>query len=86
MICHMLQTPEIKNVPETLQHVFGYKPQEEQLEAIKTLAIDQKDLILIAQTNFSKSMVFQSVPVLQNGICLIIMLLNLLEKDQVSSL
>ena len=85
MIHRRLRTPEIECVPETLQHVFGYKPREEQLEAIKTLAIDQKDLILIAQTNFGKSIVFQSMPVLRDGICLIIMPLNLLETDQVSS-
>jgi hypothetical protein len=48
MIHCTLRTPEIELLPETLQHVFGYKPRAEQLEAIKTLAIDQKDLILIA--------------------------------------
>jgi superfamily II DNA helicase RecQ len=85
MIHRSLETPKFECLPKTLERVFGYKPRDEQLEAIKTLAIDQKDLILIARTNFGKSMVFQSVPILRNGISLIIMPLNLLEKDQVSS-
>lgn len=51
---------------------------------IKALAIDQKDLILIAKTGWGKSMIFQSIPALRKGgIALILMPLNLLEEDQV---
>ena len=85
MAHHSLRIPKIECLPETLRRVFGYEPREEQLEAIKTLSIDQEDLILIARTNFGKSMVFQSVPILRGGICLMIMPLNLLEMDQASS-
>src|SRR5436305_7049984 len=84
MTHHGLRTPKIECLPETLRRVFGYEPREEQLEAIKTLTIDQKNLILIARTNFGKSMVFHSVPILRGGICLIIMPLNLLENEQAS--
>ena len=55
-----------------------------QIDAIQSLAVDQLDLILIALTGWGKSMVFQAIPALQGGICLMIMLLNLLEEDQVS--
>lgn len=54
-----------------------------QLEAIIALARDKKDLILIAKTSFGKSMIFQSLPVLTGGICLLLYPLNLLEEDQV---
>ena len=86
MTHHGIQTLKIECLPKTLQRVFGYEPRKEQLEAIKSLTIDQEDLILIARTNFGKSMVFQSVPILRGGICLMIMPLNLLEMDQASSL
>jgi len=52
-----------------------------QLEAIVALARDKKDLILIAKTSFGKSMIFQSLPVLTGGICLLLYPLNLLEED-----
>ena len=54
MAHHSLRIPKIECLPETLRRVFGYEPREEQLEAIKTLSIDQEDLILIARTNFGK--------------------------------
>ena len=60
-ILHALDVLSLRNV---LLDLFGYKPHEEQLEAIKTLAVDKKDLILIAYTGFGKSMIFQSIPAL----------------------
>jgi superfamily II DNA helicase RecQ len=79
----ILRTPDIPSLRSILLNSFGYEPHEEQLEAIKTLVVDQEDLILIACTGFGKSMVFQSIPLLRSGICLIIMPLNLLEEEQV---
>jgi superfamily II DNA helicase RecQ len=79
----ILRTPDILSLRSILLNSFGYEPHEEQLQAIKTLAVDHKDLILIARTGFGKSMVFQSIPLLRSGICLIIMPLNLLEDEQV---
>ena len=55
-----------------------------QIDAIRSLAVDQLDLILIALTGWGKSVVFQVIPALWGGICLMIMPLNLLEEDQVS--
>jgi superfamily II DNA helicase RecQ len=66
-----------------LRELFGFEPREEQVEAITTLAIAQEDLILIARTGWGKSLIFQALPVLRGGICLMIMPLNLLEEDQV---
>jgi hypothetical protein len=47
-----------------LQRVFCVNAWLEQLEAIRTLVVDQKDLILIAKTEFGKSLVVEA------GLCL----------------
>ena len=67
-----------------LADLLGFPPPDGQLEAIRSLAIDQLDLILIAPTGWGKSVVFQAIPALRGGICLMIMPLNLLEEEQVS--
>ena len=82
----VLRASDIPSLRNKLCDLFGYEPHEEQLKAIKTLAVDQEDLILIARTGFGKSMIFQSIPVLRDGICLVIMPLNLLEDEQVCAI
>ena len=76
--------PSAEKLRDLLHRLHGFQPRPDQVEAIKTLAIDQRDLILIARTGWGKSMIFQSVPALRTGgIALLIMPLNLLEEDQV---
>jgi len=53
-----------QTLADRVQRVFAKTPGPEQLEAIRTLIIDRKDLILIAKTGFGKSLVFNSVPFL----------------------
>lgn len=79
-----LHTPDPKSLPSTLTKLLKFTPRDGQIEAIRTLAIDQLDLILIAPTGWGKSAIFQAVPALRGGICLMIMPLNLLEEGQVS--
>jgi reverse gyrase len=66
--------------------ILGFPPRGGQFDAIRKLVADQEDLILIAPTGWGKSAVFQAVPSLVKGICLMIMPLTLLEEDQVSAL
>ena len=73
-------------IAKHLQKVFSITPRPEQLEAITTLVVDQKDLILIAKTGFGKSLVFNSVPFLRGGVALIIMPLNAIEEGQTTAL
>ncbi len=68
----------------TLTNLLGFPPRDGQIKAIRSLAVDQVDLLLIAPTGWGKSAVFQAVPALRGGICLMIMPLNLLEEDEVS--
>jgi len=46
----VLRASDIPSLRNKLCDLFGYEPHEEQLKAIKTLAVDQEDLILIACT------------------------------------
>ncbi|KAF5130567.1 Werner syndrome ATP-dependent helicase [Metarhizium anisopliae] len=69
-----------------IESVIGFRPRTGQVEAIHRLIVDQKDLILIAPTGWGKSIVFQAVPALRGGICIMIMPLTLLEEDQARSI
>ena len=78
------EPPCREKLRDLLHQLHGFHPRPEQVEAINTLTIDQRDLILIARTGWGKSMIFQSVPALRRGgIALMLMPLNLLEEDQV---
>ena len=79
-----LHTPDPDTLPVTLANLLGFPLRDGQIQAIHSLAFDQADLILIAPTGWGKSVVFQAVPALRRGVCLLIMPLNLLEEDQVS--
>lgn len=79
-----LRCPDADSLPSTLATLLGFRPRDGQIEAIRSLAVDQLDLILIAPAGWGKSAVFQAIPALRGGICLMIMPLNLLEEDQVS--
>jgi len=87
LLINMLHKPLRKPNPESLHSTFSrllnFPPRDGQVDAIRRLAIDQQDLILIAPTGWGKSAIFQVIPALRGGICLMIMPLNLLEEDQV---
>ena len=74
------------SITDHVQQVFNKISQSEQLEAIRTLIVDQKDLILIAKTEFGKSLMFNSVSFLWGGVVLIIMSLCVIENGQVADL
>ena len=78
------KTIDADALPGAIQELVDFPPREDQIAAIKTLAIERKDLILIAPTGWGKSLVFQAIPAIIGGICLIIMPLSLLEEQQVS--
>ena len=79
----LLRSLDPESLASTLTKLLKFRPYDGQIEAIRNLAIDQQDLILIAPTGWGKSVVFQVIPALRGGICLIIMPLNLLEEGQV---
>jgi superfamily II DNA helicase RecQ len=79
-----LRSPDPESLPSMLTTLLKFPPRDGQMQAIRSLAVDQQDLILIAPTGWGKSAVFQAIPALRGGICLMIMPLNLLEEGQVS--
>ena len=81
-----LHSPDGECLTSTFKTMLGFQPREGQVEAIRSLVAEKADLILIAPTGWGKSVVFQTVPVLCSGICLMIMPLNLLEEEQVSEI
>jgi superfamily II DNA helicase RecQ len=83
MLHKPLRKPNPKSLPSTFARLLKFPPRDGQLDAIRRLAIDQQDLILIAPTGWGKSAIFHVIPALRGGICLMIMPLNLLEEDQV---
>lgn len=78
----LLRSLDPEPLPSMLASLLKFPPSDGQREAIRSLAVDQLDLILIAPTGWGKSAVFQAIPALRGGICLTIMPLNLLEKGQ----
>ena len=80
-----LRCPDPESLPTKLTDLLGFSPRDGQVEAIRSLTVNQEDLILIAPTGWGKSAVFQAIPALRGGVCLMIMPLNLLEEDQISS-
>ena len=79
-----LRSLDPKSLPSILENLLSFPPRDGQIEAIRSLAVNQQDLILIAPTGWGKSAIFQAIPALRGGICLMIIPLNLLEEGQVS--
>jgi superfamily II DNA helicase RecQ len=79
-----LRSPDPKSLLSTLANLLKFHPHAGQIEAIRSLVVDQVDLIVIAPTGWGKSAIFQVIPALRGGVCLMIMPLNLLEEGQVS--
>ena len=79
-----LRCPDAESLPSALADLLGFPPHNGQVEVIRSLAVDQHNLILIAPTGWGKSVVFHAIAALQGGICLMLLPLNLLGEDQVS--
>jgi hypothetical protein len=75
-----LRSPDSESLPSILASLLKFPLYDGQIEAIRSLAIDQQDLILITPIEWGKSAIFQAILALRGGICLMIMLLNLLEE------
>lgn len=64
--------------------MFDFSLQEAQIRAVWTLFYERKDLLLIAQTGFGKSLIFQLIPFISQppGVVIILMPLKLLQAEQ----
>src|SRR5580658_3799092 len=74
------QTQAIK---EAIQKLYPYYPRQGQIQALRQLVYFRKDLILIAQTSFGKSMILQAVSLLlAKSITLVIIPLDRIGTEQ----
>jgi hypothetical protein len=67
-----LRSPKLQSLPSTLASLLKFPPHDGQIEAIRSLVFDQLDLIVIVSTGWGKSAIFQAIPALRGGICLMI--------------
>jgi superfamily II DNA helicase RecQ len=56
-----------------IERVVGFSPRAGQIQAIRKLVIDRKDLILVAPTGWGKSVVFQATPAPAAGILIVLL-------------
>ena len=71
-----------------IERWFKLKLKVKQVNVMIILLIDWKDIILIAKTEFDKSLLFQAAPLMFDSVrvVMIIMLLKALEKKQCEKL
>jgi superfamily II DNA helicase RecQ len=77
------------HIVKRVKHLFDIDAKAGQVEALRHLLYDKKDLILIASTGFGKSTIFKSAPLMREDLkhtALIIMPLKAIEQEQCESL
>jgi hypothetical protein len=46
-------------IAQAVEFLYGFKPRSEQIDCVKSLLYEKRDLILVAKTSFGKSSVMQ---------------------------
>ena len=70
-------------VRNALRCLYSFELQSEQVEAVKRLMVDRKDLMLIAKTSFGKSMMFQAISaIIPSRITIVIVPLTTIGEQQ----
>jgi len=70
-------------IGRAIKIAFGFNGKKEQIEVLWQLLFQKQDTILVAQTSFGKSLIFQILPLLVSGGMIVIILpLNAIGKDQ----
>jgi superfamily II DNA helicase RecQ len=74
-------------IAEAIRTIYPYEGRKMQIEAIRALIFDKRDIILIAKTSFGKSMIPQAVSALKrNTMTIIIIPLTELGKEQLQKI
>ena len=74
---------QLSKVDEAIAFLYPYRGHAEQLEALRWLLFEEKDMILVAKTSFGKSMIMQAMPCLYRASVVIIILpLNAIGAEQ----
>ena len=73
---------QISKLDEAIAEIYPYRGRPEQLEALRVLIFERRDLMLVAKTSFGKSMVMQALPCLvPNAVIIIVLLLNVIRLE-----
>ena len=75
-------------ISDRVKSLFGVDLKPKQIEAIRSLVVENRDTILVAGTGFGKSIVFHATPLLFSvaRLALLIMPLKALEDEQAEKL
>ena len=71
-----------KDISAKLKARFGFKPYLWQVSVVTNITHDKKDVFVIASTNAGKSLAYQSIPEVTEGIVLVIFPTIALMKDE----
>ena len=74
---------EVESVHQVINTYFSLKTRLWQVDAIIDITKRKKDVCTIANTNASKSFVYQLIPIVTGGSVLVILPIIALIKDQV---
>ena len=78
---------QISKLDEAIAEIYPYRGRTEQLEALRVLIFERRDLMLVAKTSFGKSMIMQALPCLvPNAVVIIVLPLNVIGSEQVKKI
>ena len=78
---------QISKLDEAIAEIYPYRGRTEQLEALRVLIFERRDLMLVAKTSFGKSMIMQALPCLvPNAVVIIVLPLNAIGSEQVKKI
>ena len=74
---------QLSKIDEAIAFLYPYRGRAEQLEVLRWLLFEEKDMILVARTSFGKSMIMQAMPcLLRASVVIIILPLNAIGAEQ----
>ena len=68
-----------------ISHYFPFKLKDKQVEGLQSV-YSGKDTLVILPTGYGKSLIYQALPIILNGVVLVVSPLTSIMLDQVSSL
>lgn len=73
-------------IADSLRRVYSFASREGQLDALLTLINEEQNLLSIAKTSFSKSLILQVFPLLTGKVAIINLLLKQIGEEQATKI
>jgi len=78
---------QLHKLREALADIYPFEPRPQQLEALRVVIFEQRDLLLVAKTSFGKSIVLQAVSILvPQSVTIIVLPLNAIGTEQMQKI